>query len=197
MSRFWTCVALAFWVMGWPMPQARAQAAEVDVCFDYGCLQTAGVRFAEADLEQLRGLLESHSVDPASERMVLGLAIGRMYAIAASQSPIWRDRARNFDDDRLFAGAMDCIDHSTNSDSFLRLLAARGLLRHHEPAGRELRFAFLVFGEHWTATVTETGTGARFAVDSWFVDPGFPAAVVTLDRWKAGYDPDQVMEAAR
>ncbi len=185
-------------VMACLMSQARAQqSAEVPVCFDYGCLQTATVRFADTDIEGLRELLESQSADPAGERMVLGLAIGRMYAIAASQSPIWRDRARNFGDDRLLAGAMDCIDHSTNTDSFLRLLAQRGLLRHHQPAGRELRFAFLVFGEHWAATVTESGSGARFAVDSWFVDPGFPALVVAIDKWKAGYDPEQVLEAAR
>jgi hypothetical protein len=196
MSRAWQVVTVAFWLMGWLIPQAQAQA-QVDVCFDYGCRESARVQFSETDIDQLRGLLESQSGDPAGERLVLGLAIGRMYAIAAAQSSIWRDRARNFNDDRELAGAMDCIDHSTNSDSFLRLLAELGLLRHHKPASRELRFAFLVFGEHWAATVTETGTGARFAVDSWFVDPGYPAAVVALEKWKAGYDPDQIIEASR
>jgi hypothetical protein len=120
-----------------------------------------------------------------------------MYTIAAAQTPIWRDRARNGMDERHLEGAMDCIDHSTNSDAFVQLLWDKGLLRHHHPGVREVRFAFLMFGEHWAATLVETATGARFAVDSWFFDPGFPAAVVALERWKAGFDPDHKIEAAR
>lgn len=164
-------------------------AAELDVCYDYGCYRQARVVFAEADLAALRAMLLP-AVDAAGERVLVAQAVGRMYMLAASQSPIWRDRARNIMDLRHLDGAMDCIDHSTNTDRFLRLLEAAGALRFHAVGQRSRRFAFLIFDEHWTATVVATQGGARFAVDSWFFEPGEPALVVALERWQAGYDPE-------
>lgn len=171
-------------------------AVEQDVCYNYGCFQRATARFGDDDLEGLRVQLQA-AADPAAERALLAQAIGRMYAIAAGQTPIWRDRGRNSMEERGLDGAMDCIDHSINSAAFLRLLAAIGALRFHVPGERVHRFAFLVFGEHWTATLIETQSQSWFAVDSWFHDPGLPATVVALERWRAGYDPEAEMQAAR
>jgi hypothetical protein len=78
----------------------------------------------------------------------------------------------------------------------LRVLGDAGLLRFHRPGERARRFAFLVFGEHWTATLVENDSGQAFAVDSWFFDPGFPAMVVPLARWKEGYDPGNKFSGA-
>jgi hypothetical protein len=174
----------------------HAQVSSVELCFSYDCKQQAPAWFTSRDMDQLRDLLTS-AEDAQSERALLGLAIGRMYAVAAAQTPIWRDRGRNGFDERDLEGAMDCVDHSTNTDAFLRFLAQNAMLRFHAPAGREVRFALLVFGEHWAASVIETANGQPYAVDSWFFDPGFPAIVVTLDRWKAGFDPDQTAETSR
>ncbi len=171
-------------------------AAELEVCYDYGCLRQARVVFSDADLAALRAMLEP-AADAPAERMLVAQAVGRMYALAALQSPIWRDRARNSMDERHLDGAMDCIDHSTNTDRFLHLLEDAGALRFHAAAGRSHRFAFLVFGEHWTATIVEIASQARFAVDSWFFEPGEPALVVGLERWRAGYDPASGLRAER
>ncbi len=171
-------------------------AAETDVCYDYGCQRQARVVFADADLAVLRAMLEP-AVDAFGERVLVAQAVGRMYALAALQTPIWRDRARNGMDERHLDGAMDCIDHSTNTDRFLHLLEEAGALRFHAVGERDRRFAFLVFGEHWTATLVESASQARFAVDSWFFEPGLPALVVELKRWQAGYDPESDLQAAR
>ena len=92
---------------------------------------------------------------------------------------------------------MDCIDHSTNTDRFLRLLGHVGALRFHTVGERRRRFELLFFIEHWTATLIESAGQARFAVDTWFFDPGEPALVVALERWQAGYDPDDDEQVAR
>lgn len=173
-----------------------APAAELEVCYDYGCYRQARVTFSDNDLAALRALLEP-AVDAAAERALVAQAVGRMYALAALQSPIWRDRARNTMDERHLDGAMDCIDHSTNSERFLHLLEDAGALRFHAAGGRRHRYAFLVFGEHWTATLVEIGSQARFAVDTWFFEPGEPALVIALERWQAGYDPEAELKAAR
>ena len=173
-----------------------AEVVQVDICFNYGCHHQAVARFAGVDREELRGML-SAAADAAGERAALAHVVGRMYAIAATQTPIWRDRGRNGMDERHLEGAMDCIDHSTNTEAFLRLLQSAGLLRFHQPGPRTPRFAFLVFGEHWTATLVETATASRYAVDGWFFDPGMPVAVVALERWRAGYDPENEVGASR
>ena len=173
-----------------------ASAAELEICYDYGCYRQARVVFADADLAALRAMLEP-AVDAAGERALLAQAVGRMYALAALQSPIWRDRARNSMDERHLDGAMDCIDHSTNTDRFLRLLDSAGALRFHMVGPRSRRFTFLIFAEHWTATLVAAQGAERFAVDSWFFEPGAPALVVTLERWQAGYDPASELKAAQ
>ena len=173
-----------------------APAADLEVCYDYGCYRQAQVVFADADLAALRAMLEP-AADAPAERSLVAQAVGRMYALAALQSPIWRDRARNGMDERHLDGAMDCIDHSTNTERFLHLLQDAGALRFHAAAGRSHRFAFLVFGEHWTATLVEIASQARFAVDSWFFEPGEAALVIGLERWRAGYDPASELKAQR
>jgi len=196
MRMIWRSVALSLALIAMPILPVYGQVSTVEMCFNYDCKQHAPAGFTGQDIDHLRELL-TLAMDAQSERALLGLAIGRMYAVAAAQTPVWRDRGRNGFDERDLEGAMDCIDHSTNTEAFLQLLAQNAMLRFHTPAGREVRYALLVFGEHWTASVTETATGQRYAVDSWFFDPGFPAVVISLDRWKAGFDPDQTTEASR
>ena len=167
---------------------ALADGFETDICFDYSCFRQAKAVYSDDDAGQLRAQLAG-AADAAQERVLIGQAIGRMYAIAAAQTPIWRDRGRNSAEEREFEGAMDCVDHSTNTDRFLRKLAETQALRFHRPDERRVRYAFLVFGEHWTATVVENEGGAVYAVDAWFFEPGMPAAVVPLQEWRAGFDP--------
>jgi hypothetical protein len=42
---------------------------------------------------------------------------------------------------------------------------------------------------HNTAVLIENGTGASYAVDSWFFANGVEPAIVPLDEWKAGWRP--------
>ena len=196
MGSLWRALRLSLSLAVLLAPPAHGQADSVEVCFNYDCKRHAAAAFSGPDMEGLRELLGA-ATDAPSERTLLGVAIGRMYAVASKQTPIWRDRGRNGIDERDVEGAMDCVDHSTNTQAFLRFLAEHRMLRFHAPAEREVRYALLVFGEHWAASVTETATGGRYAVDSWFFDPGVPAVVVALERWRAGFDPDQTAESWR
>ncbi|MDR0379350.1 MAG: hypothetical protein LBI62_05315, partial [Candidatus Accumulibacter sp.] len=74
----------------------------------------------------------------------------------------------------------------------LRLLERRGLLRFHRALEPVARWRFLIFPHH-SAQIEETrddGAGARFVVDSWFFDNGHPAAVLPLEAWLRGQDPN-------
>jgi hypothetical protein len=168
------------------LPCGVAASERLEICFDYGCRTRQAIEVTNDDVATLRPLFDGH-LAPAAERDAIARAVGMLYRVAGRQSEIWRDRGGNLDDDDTKNGRMDCIDHSTNTTTFVAFLARRGWLVHHGPGERDERGFFLSL--HWTATVTERATGARWAVDSWFFDPGTPAEVYPLAEWRAGRRP--------
>jgi len=166
---------------------APARADQVTICYNYGCSAKAPVDYGEAQLDPLRRLLAA-AADAAAEREAVSTAIGQMYAIAGEQTPVWRDKGGNFADGGV-NGQMDCIDHSTTTAAFLWLLKARGWLRFHEVLEPVERTRF-VFAVHWAARMRDLETQRVYAVDSWYFDNGHPAAVLPVEDWFAGKDPD-------
>ncbi|MBK5102760.1 MAG: hypothetical protein MUP61_04440 [Burkholderiales bacterium] len=163
-----------------------AHAEELTICYNYGCYAKAPVVYAEERLEAMRQQLAAAG-DAAAEREVISVVIGRMYAIAGEQTPVWRDRGGNYADGGD-NGKMDCIDHSTNTSAFLSLFQARGWLRFHEVLEPFMRTRFFI-ADHWAARIRERETQKVFIVDSWFFDNGQPAAVLPFDDWLAGKTP--------
>lgn len=143
--------------------------------------------FSTPQIQQLTQML-ALSNTPAIERTVLSQAIGKMYRWAGEQTLIHNDRGGNFADDGQ-PGRMDCIDHSTTTTRFLRLLEQRGLLRWHRVLDPVRRLRFLGFAQHFSALVeVKQGDemGEQYVVDSWFVDNGEPAVILPLADWEAG-----------
>ena len=164
-----------------------ARADEVTLCYNFGCYARAPVEFREDQLAPLQRQLAA-AADAAGERGAISSVIGRMYAIAGEQTPVWRDQGGNYADSGE-NGKMDCIDHSTNTSAFLRLLQARGWLRFHEVLKPLMRRRYF-FAEHWAARIRERKTQAMYIVDSWFFDNGQPAGVFALEDWRAGKTPN-------
>ncbi len=220
----WPAWLAALWI--------GAVQADVTVCFNYGCADSAAVHFASAPVDEALGLLDGAG-DAAGEREAIAKAVGLLYREAGRQTPIAADRAGNFLDQGV-EGRMDCIDHSATTTRLLELIAARGGLRFHrvlEPA-RRTRLLF----QHYSAAIEEIEPqprpaepaampvpdhvpyllalcdcpgvlddiprapppvpvppgqpGARFAVDSWFVDHGEPAVILPLAEWLNGEGPN-------
>lgn len=133
--------------------------SSVSICFNYGCVREELVHFRAATLTRLVARFAG-SQTAEEERAVLGEALGRLYRVAAIQTPIAADRAGNLLDEGV-EGRMDCIDHSTSSTRLLRLLEARGALRFHrvlEPV-RRTRFIF----QHYSAAIEELSCAERSA----------------------------------
>lgn len=177
-----------------PALSCSAQAAEeVALCYNYGCLTEASIRYSDAQLDTARQLLAGVE-DAARERMVLALVVGQFYAWAGQQSPIANDRGGDFADEEV-AGRMDCIDHATSTTRLLRMFEALGLLRFHRVLEPVRRTRFFV-AQHFSAAVEQIapaqGDAAvpRFVIDSWFYDNGMAAVVLPLDDWLDGAGPD-------
>ncbi|MFH1659266.1 MAG: hypothetical protein ABIG35_08115 [Pseudomonadota bacterium] len=180
------------WLLALLMALSGVVAADetVRICYGYGCLVQADIRYTEGQLGEVRRLLFA-TVNPEKERKMISEAIGRLYAWGGEQSDIHNDRAGNYDDGHV-SGKMDCIDHSTSTTRLLKMLEARGYLRWHRVLDPVARDVVTVFFVHYSAVIEEIteGEAPRFAVDSWFVDNGQPAVVLPLGEWKKGAGPD-------
>jgi len=178
------CLKLFLALSAWCAPVARAD--EITICYNYGCHARAQVNYSEAQLATLQQLLAAAG-DAAAERKAISVVIGRMYAIAGEQTPVWRDKGGNFADSGE-DGQMDCVDHSANTYAFLSLLELRGWLRFHEVLEPIRRVRFLV-AVHWAARIRDKDAHWVYAVDSWYVDNGRPAVVIPVEDWRAGKIP--------
>lgn len=185
---------------------ARAEETVV-ICYDYGCASQARIRYADAQLAAIRSLLAG-AQDAARERMRLALVVGWLYSWAGRQSPIHNDRGGDFADDAA-EGRMDCIDHAQSTTRLLRMLESRGWMRFHRVLAPARRTRYFVT-QHFSAVVQENavasrtplvagtsaahagdeGSGARFVIDTWFLDNGMPAVILPLDDWMSGAGPD-------
>lgn len=165
---------------------ARADA-QVLICYNYACLAEAQVSYAREQLRELREMLRP-ALNAEQERAVLAQVMGRLYAWAGEQTPVWRDRAGDYLDE-YGDGRMDCIDHALSSSRLLDMLEQARLLRFHRPVGVARRMRFGV-AQHFSALVEESGSGVEYVVDSWFVDNGQPAVVMPLELWLNGGGPD-------
>lgn len=161
-----------------------AQGEHLQVCHSYECNSRTEIEFSEKELKEVQS--QFLGIDSAGEeREAMARAVGVFYLLAGAQSPIWQDHAEN-DDDEDVQGRMDCIDHSLNTTEFLLVMQRRRWLRFHEVA-KPIRRGF--WNAHWSAHVIERATGARYVIDSWFYDPGEPAAVFALESWRDGARP--------
>lgn len=195
-----------FLVILFLLSSGAAFAAEsISICYNYSCTDEATARFSEPQLRTLAKKLRS-TRSAAEERKVLADIIGQLYYWAGQQTPVYADKGGNTNDDGV-NGAMDCIDHSTTTTRFLKMLERRRMLRYHDVDDVVRRRRFLLF-EHFSAVIEELphpllakpgddgisdfGDGAkphRYVVDSWFVNNGKPAVILPLENWIDGAGP--------
>lgn len=165
-----------------------AWAEPVSVCHYYGCKRSFSFNL-DADTQASIAQRLAQSPDAVSERENIAWAVQQMYLLAAeTYPPIKDDKGGNFNDGSS-PGRMDCVDHSTNDSTFLKVMEKHGWLRFHRTNGTTWRSRYF-FDLHYTAILRDNTTGRDWAVDTWFKDFGAPPVIVPLDEWKKGYHPE-------
>jgi hypothetical protein len=161
-----------------PLPPSRQPVAldRIPIEYDDGVED----RFAVSP-EQWRDIVaifrDVHNAE--DERRAIALAIARLEQIAGEQTPIASDQRKN---QGAGPGKTDCLDESSNTTTFLRLLQERGVLAHHRVMHKALRSP-LQLDIHWTAVVQDLHTRDKWVVDSWYNANGVPPIVQPLDDW--------------
>jgi len=167
-----------------PEPNANT----VYVCHAYGCQMKTRFRFTDADLAALSTLMDTtrKADTPFEERRAVAYAIGWIErrvgdVIGTSADRPGMDFAASGDPTQ-----QDCVDESTNTTSYMLMLQANGLLRHHtvaRPFAKDQLWRGVAGWTHWTAVLQETASPQRWAVDSWIYANGENPAIVEVENW--------------
>jgi hypothetical protein len=83
---------------------------------------------------------------------------------------------------------MDCVDHSRNDTTFLVYIQQQGWLNYHQIGEIVWRNPLLI-NLHYASHIIETSSMKSWVVDTWFLDFGELATVISYEKWKNGYSP--------
>jgi hypothetical protein len=169
------------------LPQEATQQ-QLPVCHGYGCKLRTMVALNDDEWATVAELFVTGFENAAAEREQIAVAVGRIERLVGPKAGTAKDKGEN-SLSLASAGELDCVDEAANTTTYLRLLAAKGLLRWHEVASPAARGRFFDGWPHNTAVVAEREGSARYAIDSWFFANGRPAAVVPLQQWLGGWRP--------
>lgn len=169
---------------------AEPTPGNFSVCHAGTCTIVSQVSLDDGQWQQIAAVFPVPARDAQEERARIAEAIARFETVVGPIADTSDDRAGNQRGNQWWS-QMDCIDESTNSTTYLRILARMGLLRWHRVEARVTRGYFLFGWPHTTAVVSELGTGAKWAVDSWFHENGRPPEIVPLELWKTGWRPEK------
>ena len=157
------------------------------VCFEHSCEKVVTLSLSPAEWQKVISPLSVPLSSPASERDAIATMVSNMEAVVGLRTGTDQDKAGNLSGFGL-SGQMDCIDESTNTTTYLTMLAETDLLKHHTIMDRSTRFGLFSL-PHTTAVIRETDTDQRFAVDSWFHDNGQAPVIIDITLWKSGWNP--------
>lgn len=168
---------------GLPVPSIDA----IPSCRGYGCTYIDKVTLTKRDWKQIERTMRSRNAqqERANISKTIALFEKKIGAITGTSQDVR---------DTYIKGGpfqQDCVDESTNTTTYLSLLAQKGLLKFHTVSAPNSRLFFTSgnLGPHSTAVIVDNETGEKYAVDSWFHDNGEPAEIVTLKDWKSGWEP--------
>ncbi len=172
--------------------QPTANPSGFRYCGGWGCSDPHAAAFTEDEWQQVTTTMMPPAATAEAERAQIGEAIGLMERLIAPKFGYDRDLAGT--GAGVFRpGQLDCYSEATNTSNFLHLLNNAGFLRFHEPADpimRGMATSRSWRGTHATATVIETASAERIAVDSWFFENGHAAVYVDADTWAKSWAPE-------
>jgi len=161
-----------------PLPIARQPIALDAVPLQYDDNVQSSFAVNETQWEEIVALFAGVR-DGETERAAIAKAVALLERIAGEQTPIHRDGRKNFG---AGPGETDCLDESTNTTAFLRLMRERDLLKHHRVMNKALRGP-LRLDIHWTAVVQDILTNEKWVIDSWYNAHGIEPIVQPLKDW--------------
>lgn len=160
---------------------------EFSFCWGGTCAAVETIGLTNEEWAKVHEVFNPMPENAAEERFRMMLAIGLLESLVGPKTGTAGDRAGTYGNS-AWPGQLDCNDEATNTTSYIRMMAAEGLIRFHEIQDTAVR-GFLFFARHSTAVIRERDSGVKYAVDSWFYDNGKPPVILPLPEWLNGWRP--------
>lgn len=174
-------------------PETIFNLQELPICFSYGCNEIANAKINDTQWEKIASLLTVSSESSSDERTSLAEAIGHIETIIGKQTNTEFDLGGTFNiylnHNKGKSEQMDCIDESTNTLLYLRIIEQHQKLIWHDVIGLSSRGGLRAGYPHTAVLIKEKESGEKFIIDSWFHDNGEPAEIVEYRNWKKGWKP--------
>jgi hypothetical protein len=169
------------------------QGNHVTVCHAYTCRIQTPYTFSQGQIAEIAALMSrtKRADTPYEERRAVAYAIAYIDVHVGEKLGIHDKAGMQF----TASGdptQMDCVDVATNTTSYLLVLQANGLLKHHTVEGTMskenlakgiVKLNPVAYWPHWSAILKEKESGQKYAVDRWPFDQGENPAVVKVEDW--------------
>lgn len=162
---------------------------EFSFCWGGTCAAVETVSLSNEEWAKVHEVFNPMPENAAEERFRMALAVALLENLVGPKTGTAGDRAGTYGNS-AWPGQLDCNDEATNTTSYIRMMAAEGLIHFHEIQDTAVR-GFLFFSRHSTAVIRERDSGVKYAVDSWFYDNGKPPVILPLTEWLNGWRPPQ------
>ena len=175
-------------------PDTVFDIQRLPICSNYGCKQITNIEINSAQWQKILSYFGTSIRSAESERKLLKQVIAHIEEIVGEKTNTQFDLGGTFTIYRKFKNAkseqMDCVDESTNTLLYLRLLSQYEKLKYHEVLGVRSRGGLRAGYPHTAVLLKDIISKEKYIIDSWFHDNGKPAEVVPLKKWKRGWKPD-------
>lgn len=161
----------------------------ISICYNYGCKSKRRIIIHQDNIQSIKAVFGQSDTGRYGERLAIARAIALLEKVAATQSPVYNDKAENYNDNGL-PGRMDCIDSTVNTTHYLEFINNLGLLHQYTLQSPVYRSPYLM-GQHWAAQIQDQSDGQRYAVDSWQTDIGQAPIIQDVESWTGRVTPER------
>jgi hypothetical protein len=163
----------------YPTPQ------NLTLCEGYSCRFGTHVVLSSAEWAQVKAVFEPPASDAATERDQVARAVETLDLLAAQHTGTAVQQRRDWIN-KGDPSQVDCVDHTVNTVTYLRLFSTAGLLRWNHPGEPAHRGSIIGWDVANTAALVENDSNRRYSIDTALGDVGLPPYVVPIEQWIAG-----------
>ncbi len=183
---FLTPVTSSYYRIGQLLENLTNNTNSISICYNYNCQTQRTISISQENIQSIKKIFKQFNSTQNGERRAISHAIASLENIAATQTPVYNDKARNYNDKGL-PGRMDCIDSTVNTTQYLGFINQLGLLNQHTLLKPVYRSPYLM-GQHWSAQIKDNNDGQHYAVDSWQTNNGHPPVIQDVESWTTRED---------
>lgn len=158
---------------------------KLTLCEGYSCRFGTHVALSSDEWAQVKEVFQPPATGAGTERNQVARAVETLDLLAARHTGTAVQQRRDWIN-RGDPSQVDCVDHTVNTVTYLRLFADTGLLRWNHPGEAAHRGSILGWDVANTAVLIENDSNRGYSIDTALGDVGLPPYVIPVEQWIAG-----------